>query len=320
MSFCGAWLPTTMTAPSTSRTNQAADSGKDQSPIHGLSRNRKRQERRKQRLQEMQDLLYTKHFSNYRLPASVAAPAPEDQLLLKLQNFESLTEQPSSSRKSTATTSSDSPWSRLRLVACPCHGCLCSVDPSALLGHYLSDHLPGMGVPFYELEMGKRVSLTCHISSLERDVNTLLGVYGYRRTGLNPLKCHRNTHLPVEYRRFSQHSALMIFACRTMHSVLWERKRVKHEVLAIWVATPLHGVAITLRLLVQPANLPRYYTRQIKARPMLPLSSNQSCSEFIKTDSNVILISLNDLRPLMDLDVWQQSLTVELKVISEARI
>ncbi|EDW45994.1 uncharacterized protein LOC6617815 [Drosophila sechellia] len=310
-----------MTAPSTSRANPASDSDKAQSPVLGLSRNRKRQEKRKQRLQEMQDLLYTKHFSNYRLPASVAAPAPEDELL-QLQNFHSLTEQPSSSRKSAlpVTTSSDSPWSRLRLVACPCHGCLCSVEPSALLGHYLSDHLPGMGVPFYELEMGKRVSLTCHISSLEKDVNSLLGVYGYRRTGLNPLKCHRNIHLPVGYRRFSQHSALMIFACRTMHSVLWERKRVKHEVLAIWVATPLQGVAITLRLLVQPANLPRYYARQIKARPMLPLSSNQTCREFIKTDSNVILISLDDLKALMDLDVWQQSLTAELKVISEARI
>ncbi|XP_043662281.1 uncharacterized protein LOC122626185 [Drosophila teissieri] len=313
-----------MTAPSTSRAKQGTDSAKDLSaPIHGLSRNRKRQERRKQRLHEMQNLLYTKHFSNYRLPASLAASPSEDQLLqLQLQNFDSPTEQSPSSRKNPlpVNASSDSPWTRLRLVACPCHGCLCSVEPSALLGHYLSDHLPGMGIPFLELEVGKRVSLTCQVSSLERDVNSLLGVYCYRRTGLNPLKCHRNTHLPVEYRCYSQHSALMIFACRTMHSVLWERKRVKHEVLAIWVATPLHGVAITLRLLVLPANSARYYTKQIKARPMLPLSSNQTCSEFIKTDSNVILISLEDLRPLMDLDVWQQLLTVELKVISEARI
>ncbi|EDV58728.2 LOW QUALITY PROTEIN: uncharacterized protein Dere_GG10222 [Drosophila erecta] len=313
-----------MTAPSTSRAQQATDTAKAVSaPLHGLSRNRKRQERRKQRLHEMQNLLYTKHFSNYRLTASVAATPSEDQLLrLQLQDFDSLIEQPPSSRKSPllVNASSDSPWTRLHLVACPCHGCLCSVEPSALLGHYLRDHLPGIGLPRLELEMGKRVSLTCSFSSLERDVNSMLGVYCYRRTGLNPLKCHRNTHLPLEYRRFSQHTALMIFACRTMHSVLWERKRVKREVLAIWVATPLHGVAIALRLLVQPAKSPRYYTKQIKARPMLPLSSNQTCSEFIKTDSNVILISLEDLRPLMNLDVWQQSLTVELKVISEARV
>ncbi|XP_017132522.1 uncharacterized protein LOC108149442 [Drosophila elegans] len=284
---------------------------------NGLSRNRKRQERRKQRLQEMQGLLYSKHFSNCRLPVSSS-----EQQLLRLKRFESLTDPPSRSRRSplSMSPSSDSPWARLRMVPCPCQGCRCSLEPSALLGHYLSDHLPGMGVPFTELEAGRVTSLTCHFSSLEKDVNTLLGVYGYRRTGLNPLKCHRNIHLPAEYRQFSQHSPLMIFACRTEHSLLWKRSRVNQEVLAIWVATPLQGVVITLRLLVQPARSTRYYSKQIKARPILPWSANQPCSEFIKTDSNAVLISLEDLWQLRDLDVWQQLLTVELKVIGEARI
>ncbi|XP_016998526.3 uncharacterized protein [Drosophila takahashii] len=288
-------------------------------PTDGKTRSQKRQEKRKQRLLEMQSLLYTKHFSNCRLPVSVASNSEEH--LLQLKRFGSLTEPPSSRRSPLfVIPSSDSPWARLRLVACPCQGCRCSLEPSALLGHYLSDHLPGMGVPFFELEMGKKVSLTCHISGLESEVNTLLGVYGYRRTGLNPLKCHRNTHLPAQYRHLSKHSALMVFACRTTHSVLWERRRIKQEVLAIWVTTPLQGVAISLRLLVQPAKSVRYYSKQIKARPILPWTANQKCSEFIKTDSNVIIISFDDLRPLMDLDVWQQMLTVELKVVSETRI
>ncbi|XP_016962089.1 uncharacterized protein LOC108032649 [Drosophila biarmipes] len=310
-----------MSAPSSSRSIQARSTPKAPAapPTDALTRSQKRQQKRKQRLQEMQSLLYTKHFSNCRLPVSVASSS--DEQLLQLKRFGSLTEPPSSRRNPLfVIPSNDSPWARLRLVACPCHGCRCSVEPSALLGHYLSDHLPGLGVPFFELQMGKKVSLSCHISSMERDVNTLLGVYGYRRTGLNPLKCHRNTHLPAEYRHFSQHSALMIFGCRTAHSVLWERKRVKHEVLAIWVTSPLQGVAITLRLLVQPAKSPRYYSKQIKARPILPWTANQPCSEFIKTDSNVILISFEDLRQLMDLDVWQQMLTVELKVVSETKI
>uniref|UniRef100_A0A6P4ESD1 Uncharacterized protein LOC108042377 isoform X1 n=1 Tax=Drosophila rhopaloa TaxID=1041015 RepID=A0A6P4ESD1_DRORH len=285
----------------------------------GMSRNRKRQERRKQRLQEMQGLLYSKHFSNCRLPVLVASSSEEQ--LLQLKRFESITEPPSNRRSPLfVIPPSNSPWARLRLVPCPCQGCRCSIDPSALLGHYLNDHLPFMGVPFFELEAGKVTSLTCHFSSLEKDVNTLLGVYGYRRTGLNPLKCHRNTHLPAHYRQFSQHSPLFIFACRTAHSMLWQRKRVDQEVLAIWVATPMQGMVITLRLLVQPTKSSRYYSKQIKARPIVPWSANQPCSEFIKTDSNVVLISFDDLRQLMDLDVWQQMLTVELKVIGEARI
>ncbi|XP_017075750.2 uncharacterized protein LOC108110961 [Drosophila eugracilis] len=289
------------------------------SSIDGMSRNRKRQEKRKQRLQEMQSLLYTRHFSNYRLPVHV--PSSTEKQLLHLKRSDSVTEPPMSTKKPISVMpSSSSPWSQLRLVACPCNGCRCSLEPSALLGHYLSDHLLGMGVPFFELQMGKLISVTCHVSNLETDVNTLLGVFGYRRTGLNPLKCHRNSHLPPEYRHFSQHSALMIFACRTSHSMLWERKRVKHEVLAIWATTPLQGVAITLRLLVKPAKSTRYYSKQIKARPLVPWPSSQPCREFIKTDSNVILISFKDLNELMDLDVWQQMITIELKVVNELKI
>ncbi|XP_017047913.1 uncharacterized protein LOC108092706 [Drosophila ficusphila] len=299
-----------MSAASTSKANQDGDR---------RSRSQKRQERRKQRLQEMQSLLYTKHFSNCRLPIPVASSSEEQ--LLHLKRLENLTETPRSRRIPLfVLPHSSSPWARMSLVPCPCQECKCFMEPCGLLGHYLRDHLPGMGVPFFELEAGKKATLTCHFSSLESDINSLLGVYGYRRTGLNPLKCHRNTHLPAEYRQYSQHGALMVFACRTAHSMLWQKKRVKCDVLALWVSTPLQDVSIKLRLLVQPAKSPRYYSKLIKARSIFPWSANQPCSEFIKTDSNVILISFEDLRELMDLDVCQQLLTVELKVISESRI
>ncbi|KAH8279746.1 hypothetical protein KR054_003804, partial [Drosophila jambulina] len=303
--------PPTMSASTTVRDPPSSDA---------MSRNQKRQERRKQRRQDVQHLLYTKHFSNCRLPVSVASSSEEQ--LLRLGRFGSLTSPPSERRsKFFVNSPSKSPWDRLRLVPCPIEGCRCSLDPSSLLSHYLSDHLPGLGIPFVELVTGKRVSLSCHVSSLECDVHTLLGVFGYRRTGLNPLKCLRNTHLPAEYRQFSQHGALLVFACRTQHSMLWQTKGgTKHDVLAIWASTPLQDVVISLRLLVQPANAARYYTKQVRARPIQPWSARQSCGEFIRTDSNVILISFEDLRQLMDLDVSQQLLTVELKVVGEAKI
>ncbi|KAH8334012.1 hypothetical protein KR059_005541, partial [Drosophila kikkawai] len=298
-------------------TMSASASLRDPASSDAMSRNQKRQERRKQRRQDIQHLLYTKHFSNCRLPISVASSS-EEQLL----RFGSLTSAPSERRSKLFVISpSKSPWDRLRLVPCPIQGCCCSLDSSALLGHYLSDHLPGLGIPFGELVTGKRVSLSCHVSSLENDVHNLLGVFGYRRTGLNPLKCPRNTHLPAEYRQFSQHGALLVFACRTQHSMLWQTKEgTKHDVLAIWASTPLQDAVISLRLLVQPANSARYYTKQVRARPIRSWSARQSCGEFIRTDSNVILISFEDLRQLMDLDVPQQLLTVELKVVGEAKI
>ncbi|KAH8238793.1 hypothetical protein KR038_000326, partial [Drosophila bunnanda] len=285
-----------------------------------MSRNQKRQEGRKQRRQDIPQLMYTKHFSNCRLPVLVTSSS--DEQLLRLCHFGSVTSPPSDRRsKLFAISPSKSPWDRLRLVSCPIQGCCCSVDPSALLSHYLSDHLPGLGIPFVEVVTGKRVSLSCHVSSLVSDVHTLLGVFGYRRIGLNPLKCPRNTHLPAEYRQFSQHGALLVFACRTQHSMLWQTKGVtKPDVLAIWASTPLQNVVISLRLLVQPANSPRYYTKQVRARPIQPCPARQSCGEFIRTDTNVILISFEDLRQLMDLDVPQQLLTVELKVVGEAKI
>ncbi|KAH8251186.1 hypothetical protein KR032_002018, partial [Drosophila birchii] len=285
-----------------------------------MSRNQKRQEKRKQRRQNIQHIMYTKHFSNCRLPVMVKSSS--DEQLQRLSQFGSLTSPPSDRRSKLFVISpSKSPWDRFRLVPCPIQGCHCSQDPSALLSHYLSDHLPGLGIPFVQLVMGKRVSLSCHVSSLESDVHTLLGVFGYRRTGLNPLKCPRNTNLPAEYRQFSQHGVLLVFACRTQHSMLWQTKEgTKHDVLAIWASTPLQNVDISLRLLVQPANSARYYTREVRARPIQSWSARQSCGEFIRTDSNVILISFEDLRPLMDLDVPQQLLTVELKVVGEARI
>lgn len=309
--------PTMSASASTSESSQARD---DPLSSEAMSRNRRRQERRKQRQQDMQRLMYTKHFSNCRLPVSVASSS--DEQLLRLGRVGSLTAPPSERRSTLfVNSSSNSPWDRLRLVPCPLQGCRCSLDPSALLGHYLSDHLPALGIPFAELGTGKRVSLSCHVSSLDTDVHTLLGVYGYRRTGLNPLKCTRNTHLPAEYRQFSQYGTLLVFACRTQHSMLWQAKGgKKHDVLAIWASTPLQDVVISLRLLVQPANSARYYSKQVRARPIQPWSGKQSCGEFIRTDSNVVLISFEDLRPLMDLDVPQQLLTVELKVVGEAKI
>ncbi|KAH8324851.1 hypothetical protein KR074_008077 [Drosophila pseudoananassae] len=289
-------------------------------PSNPISRHQKRRERRKQSQQNVHHSMYTQHFSNYRLPMAVAVASYSDEQILRLDSFQSFTAAPSERAGRSplfVVSPSPSPWDRLHLVACPCSGCRCSLHISALLGHYLNDHMPSMGIPLEEVRINKRVSLSCHFSSLENDINTLLGVYVYRRHGLNPLKCQRNTHLPAKFRHYSQHDALMVFACRTQHSMLWQKQKTKNDVLAIWVSTPLQKATISLRLTVQTAKSSRYYSKELKARPIH--QDSLSCKEFIKTDSNVILISFDDLREVMDLDVWQQMLMVELKVLGEEK-
>ncbi|XP_022220196.2 uncharacterized protein LOC111072558 [Drosophila obscura] len=272
-------------------------------------------QRHKRRKRHIQD---TQSYSSVKLPISEASTSEVRFLRLNRYEYKSITSQSSLQNSSLFETARNkSNWSQLRLIRCPCHACQCSLEPSGLLGHYLRDHLHGMGLPFVEMRPEKKTSLCCHVSSLEHDVNTLLGVFGYRRAGLNPLKCARNTHLPAEYRQYSQHGVLMVFGCRTQHSLLWHRKPAVDEVLAVWVTTPLQDVTVSLRLQVQAAQSSRCYSKPLKARPV---SATQDCKEFIKTDRNAILISVEDLRGLMaNVDVWQQLLTVELKLLGEQK-
>ncbi|XP_017154305.1 uncharacterized protein LOC108163494 [Drosophila miranda] len=279
--------------------------------------NDQRQSKSKKRQGRMgnQHIQNTQSYSSFNQPISEASTSEDRFLRLNRYEYKSTTSQ-SSIRKLSLfeTVRNNSNWSRPRLIHCPCHACHCSLDPSGLLGHYLRDHLHGMGVPFAEVRPEQKVSLCCHISSLEHDVNTLLGVFGYRRSGLNPLKCARNNHLPAEYRQYSQHGVLMVFGCRTQHSLLWHRKPAMDDVLAVWVSTPLQDVSVCIRLLVQAEQSSRSYSKHLKARSVC---ATQDCKEFIKTDSNSILISFADLRGLMDLDVWQQLITVDLKILGE---
>ncbi|BFF93818.1 uncharacterized protein DMAD_11595 [Drosophila madeirensis] len=261
----------------------------------------------------------TQSYASVNLPISKDEALASEDGFLRLNRYEykSITSQPSIKKSSQFETArNNSNCSHLRLIPCPLHACQCSLDPSGLLGHYIMDHQHGMGLPFVELGPEKKASMSCHVSSLEHDVNTLLGVFGYRRTGVNPLKCARNTHLLSEYRKYSQHGVLMVFGCRTQHSLLWHRKPAIDDVLVIWVTTPLQSASVSLRLQVQ-AGPSRGYYKAVKARPA---SATQDCKTFIKTDSNAILIGVDDLRGLMELDVWQQLLKVELKLLGEQKI
>ncbi|SPP85729.1 Hypothetical predicted protein [Drosophila guanche] len=254
---------------------------------------------------------------NFPISEAKASTSEDDFLRMNRYEYKSITSQPSIKKSSLlGTARNNSNCSRLRLISCPCHACQCSLDASDLLGHYIRDHQHGMGLPFVELGPENKASMSCHVRSLEHDVNTLLGVFGYRRPGLNPLKCARNTHLPSEYRKYSQHGVLMVFGCRTQHSLLWHRKPDIDDVLVIWVTTPLQNASVSLRLLVQAGPSLSYY-KTVKARPA---SATQDCKEFIKTDSNAMLMGVDDLRGLMDLDVWQQLLKVELKLLGKQKI
>lgn len=307
--------------PDSSHGKDSPSSSKPPVPVlNPTSRNQKRRQRKKQRLQDVQHSLYTQRFSNYRLPVAAAVASYSEEQLLRLDSYQSFTAPPSDRAGRSplfVVSPSNSPWARLHMVACPCSGCRCSLHISSLLGHYLNDHLPSMGIPPVELRIGRRVSLSCHFSSLESNVNTLLGVFVYRRHGLNPLKCQRNTHLPTKYRHYSQHDALMVFACRTQHSMLWQQRKTKNDVLAIWVSTPLQKATISLRLTVHADKSSSFYSKELKARPIHP--DSRPCKDFIRTDNNVILISFDDLRGLMDLDVWQQMLMVDMKVLGEEK-
>ncbi|KAM8715818.1 hypothetical protein ACLKA7_002805 [Drosophila subpalustris] len=282
-------------------------------------RRRRRQEKRQKRLEDTKLSLFDTPFSNYRLPVSVAST---DLNLVQLSRYDSLADR---DRHPPLYVVPDqkSQWARLRMVSCPLHGCSCTLDPNGWLAHYLNVHLPRLGMSFVDVPLPtekQTLRATCHIDSLEYDVNKLLGVYGYHRLGLNPLSCPRNTLLPREYRKFSQHGVLMLFACRTRHSLLWQRKQMD-DVIAIWVSTPLQSVSISLRCVVQPAESTRYYSKRIKARP-LPTSTMPAspCRDFIKTDSNVLVISYQDLWQLMSLNSSQQLLQVELHVTGEQKI
>lgn len=283
-------------SPDSSHENDSPSSSKPPvPPPNPTSRNQKRRQRRKQRLQDVQSSLYTRRFSNYRLPMAAAVASYSEEQLLRLDSYQSFTAPPSDRAGRSplfVVQPSNSPWARLHMVACPCSGCRCSLHISMI---------------------GRRFSLSCHFSSLESDVNTLLGVFAYRRHGLNPLKCQRNTHLPAKYRHYSQHDALMVFACRTQHSMLWQQRKTKNDVLAIWVSTPLQTATISMRLTVQAEKSSSFYSKELKARPIHP--DSRPCKEFIRTDNNVMLISFDDLRGLMDLDVWQQMLMVDMKVL-----
>ncbi|XP_034472039.1 uncharacterized protein LOC117779826 [Drosophila innubila] len=295
--------------------NQSAD--EEQSAKS--SRRHRRQEKRQKRLEDTRLALIAKPYSNYRLPVSV--PSTDVNLLL-LSRYDALADR---DRHPPLFVVPDqkSQWARLRMVLCPVHGCSCSLDPNGWLAHYLNVHLPKLGMSFVGVPLPtekQTLHATCHIDSLEYDVNTLLGVYGYHRLGLNPLNCPRNTLLPREYRKYSQHGVLMLFACRTRHSLLWQRKQMD-DVIAIWVSTPLQGVSISLRCVVQSAQSTRYYSKCIKARP-LPTAVVQAspCRDFIKTDSNVIVISYQDLWQLKSLNAGQQLLHVVLHVTGEQKI
>ncbi|KAH8405191.1 hypothetical protein KR222_007936, partial [Zaprionus bogoriensis] len=280
------------------------------------NRRRRRLEKRHKRLQDSQLVEYTKPFSNYRLPVQVASA---NLNVVNLSRHESLVD---SSRHPPLYVVPDqkSQWARLRMVSCPVHGCGCALDPNGWLAHYLTEHMPQLGTSFVEIPLPtakQTLRACCRLDSLEYDENKLLGVYAYQRVGLNPLNCARNTLLPRDYRKYSQHGIIMLFACRTRHSLLWQRHQTD-DVIAIWVATPLQHVSIAVRCVVQPAESTRYYSKRLKAR-CLPTSGVAAapCREFIKTDCNVVVISYQDLWQMLSLDASQQVLHVELHVTGE---
>lgn len=279
----------------------------------------RRLEKRKKRLEETSLLEYTRPFSNYRLPV----PVPSTNLtLVHLSRHESFLEK---QRHSPLYVVPDqkSRWARLRMITCPVHGCGCSLDPDRLLAHYLTDHMCQLGTSFTEIPMpiaSQTLRSSCRIDTLDYDINNLLCVFGYQRSGLNPLNCSRNTMLPRDYRRFSQHGVLMLFACRTRHAQLWQRQQMD-DVIVIWVSTPLQDVSVSLRCVVQPVESTRYFSKVINARP-IPKSSASAppCREFIKTDSNVLVISYRDLWPQKSLTDLQQLLNVQLHVTGEKKV
>ncbi|EDW03170.1 uncharacterized protein LOC6562844 [Drosophila grimshawi] len=289
-------------------------------PTSSESKWRRRQEKRQKRLADTRHMLFTKNFSNYRLPVPVTTT---DSNIVHLSRYESIDER---HRHPPVVVVPDqkSKWAQLRLAACPCHGCTSPLDPNAWLAHYLNVHMPILGVPFVEVSFPiekKTLHATCNVGSLELDVNTLLGVFGYQRFGLNPLNCQRNTLLPQEYRKFSKHGVLLLFACHTRHSLLWQRKRTD-DVVVIWVSTSLKNVSVSVRCVVQISQSTRYYAKTLSARP-LPASAVQAlpqCRELIKTDCNVIIISYQDLSQLMLLNHGQQLLNVELHIRGEQKI
>lgn len=286
------------------------------------SRNEKRRrrlEKRQKRLEQARLCEYTRPFSNFRLPV----PVPSTNLnLLQLTRHESILD---SERHPPLYVVPDqkSRWARLRMVTCPVHGCGCTLDPNFLLAHYLTKHMRDLDTSFKEIPIPIETHImraTCGVDGLENDFNKLLGVFGYQRVGLNPLICSRNTMLPRDYRKYSQHGVLMLFACRTHHAQLWQRQQMD-EVIVIWVSTPLDDVSISLRCIVQPAESTRYFSKVIKARP-IPKSSAPvpPCREFIKTDRNVMVISHRDLWPQTPLSEGKQLLNVQLQVTSEQKI
>ncbi|ALC38403.1 CG15482 [Drosophila busckii] len=285
------------------------------------SKRKRRQVKREQRVQMSKHSVFTKHFSNCRLPV----PVPSTDLkLVRLSRHESLLDR---ERHPPLYVVPDqkSQWARLRMVHCPCNGCNAHVDPNGLLSHYLNEHMPRLGVPFVEVPYPvekQTLRASCLPNALESDVHTLLGLYGYKRLGLNPLNCARNTLLPRDYRQYSQHGVLMLFACRTRHALLWQRKDADaDDVIVIWVATPLQDVSVCLRCVVQPAESTRYYSKRLKARPLaLAASAPIACHEFIKTDCNAIVISCQDLWQLMPLNSNQLKLNVELHLTGEQKI
>ncbi|TDG45643.1 hypothetical protein AWZ03_007918 [Drosophila navojoa] len=287
------------------------------------SRSSKRRQRRKEKhikhLEDTKHLICTKHFSNYRLPVAVAST---DFKMVQLSRYESIIDR---DRHPPLYVIPDqkSEWARLKMISCPCHGCDCALDPNGWLSHYINVHMRRLGVPFVDVPFPvekQTLRASCNLSYLDYDVHTLLSVYGYQRFGLNPLKCPRNTLLPKEYRKYSQHGVLLLFACRTRHGLLWHRKQID-DVVAIWVATPMQGVTVSLRCVVQPSESVRYYSKRLQSR-QLPTSGLKPtpCRDFIKTDFNVVVISFEDLRELMAKSEGEQVLNVELHLMGEQRI
>lgn len=279
----------------------------------------RRLEKRIRRLEEATLLEYTKPFSNYRLPV----PVPSTNLaVVHLSRHDSLLDK---QRHPPLYVVPDqkSRWARMRMITCPVHGCGCSLDPDGLLAHYLTDHMDQLGTCFKEISMpfaSQTLRASCRVDTLDYDINNLLGVFGYQRTGLNPLNCSRNTLLPRDYRRYSQHGVLMLFACRTRHAQLWQRQQMD-DVIVIWVSTPLQDVSVSLRCVVQPIESTRYFSKVLKARP-IPKSSASAppCREFIKTDPNVLVISYRDLWPQKSLTNFEQLLNVQLLLTSEKKV
>lgn len=292
----------------------------DADSLAGSSKSTRRQrqkEKHLKRLENTQHTLFTKHFSNYRLPVSVAS---EDFNMVQLSRYDSITDR-ERHPPLFVIPDQNSQWARLKMISCPCHGCSSTLDPNGWLSHYLNVHIRRLGVPFVDVPFPvekQTLRASCKVSCLDYDVNTLLGVYGYQRLGLNPLKCQRNTLLPKEYRKYSQHGVLLLFACRTRHGLLWHRKQMD-DVIAIWVVTPMQGVTVSLRCVVQPARSTRYYSKRLQSR-LLPTSGVKAtpCRDFIKTDCNVVVISCQDLLQMPQSED-QQVLNVELHVMGEQR-